>query len=176
MTYTRLLIAGTCLLASAVSVHAQTDEADDCPEPLSVAVVEATCGATGLEVDRLKADDEDCNWVYVRPDDETRLLSVLRTTTSSSGEGDLMNQLSGMMGQGSNTQRDIPDLGEGGQAHTASVPMMMTAHTVTFSQGGAFFEVKASGGADPLAPGTVSEPFCTLKDVEALARHVAAAR
>ncbi len=165
---TRLLALVVFFAFAALPARAQ-----ECPAPLASGAIAAACDIEGVEGDLLKSDDEDCNWIYMLPGDETRSLTVLRTTTGGGSDADLMGALSGVLGGSGGAQRALPELGDGGQASTQRVPMMGTSHSVTFRSGTQFVEVKAAGTPN-MRGGDAAEPFCTLDEVEALARQVAA--
>lgn len=165
----RSLTLSVLLVCTASSTYAQ----GGCPLPLDAAAVAAACDIEDLEGDLVKASGEDCNWIYMVPGDETRSLTVLRTATGEAGDAALMGQFAEALGAaGGGAQRALPDLADGGQASTQRVPMMGTSHTVSFSKGGLFIEVKAAGTPN-MRGGDTAEPFCTLDEVEAVAREVA---
>lgn len=142
-----------------------------CPAPLAPSTVEAVCDVDAVKGDRVRSNETDCSWIYMQPGEETRSLTVLRTQGGTPTETEAMNLFAQMMGQGASVQHDLPDLGDGGHSQTQAIPSMGTVHTVTFSVDDTVVEVKASGTTD-LRGGSASAPFCTLEQVEALAREM----
>ncbi len=144
--------------------------ATDCAALLPDAEVARVC-RVAVAGDAVNERPGECSRAYLRRggDPETGLVLTVHTT-GAVAEARTMVQLESAMATGG-PSRALPGVGDGGVARTLTAPAAMgmgyTEHTVAFSSGATFAQLKAGQIADD------RPALCTLDQMETLARGVA---